>query len=111
MQAEAEARTGPLEEGSALRAALNALSQDVEELQADIERLCHEAAVIQCGNPRVLQVGASCLGWHQSLPSARRRSSDRSSIRGHLDRFASTEELSAHAGWMCAPLGWTAYHG
>ena len=59
MQAEAEARTGPLQEGSQLRAALDALSKDVEELQEDIERLRHEAAVIQCGNPRVLQVGAS----------------------------------------------------
>ena len=41
-----------------LKEALNAMSSDVEELQADIERLHHEAAVIQCGNPRVEQVSA-----------------------------------------------------
>ena len=37
-------------------AALNELSDDLDELRADMERLHHEAAAIQCANPRVLQV-------------------------------------------------------
>ena len=56
IKAEAEERTGRLEEAPDLRAALDALSDNLQELQADIERLRDEAAVIQCGNPRVMQV-------------------------------------------------------
>ena len=61
IKAEAEARTGRLEEAHDLRAALDALSDNLEELQADIERLRDEAAVIQCGNPRVMQVSPPLL--------------------------------------------------
>ncbi len=65
MKAEAEERTGRLEEAPDLRAALDALSDNLQELQADIERLRDEAAVIQCGNPRVMQVRA-----HLSTPAS-----------------------------------------
>lgn len=39
-----------------LKASLNALPDDIEALQADIKRLQHEAGLVQCANPRVLQV-------------------------------------------------------
>ena len=48
--------TGKLKDEPKLKNSLNALPDDIEALRADIERLQHEAGLVQCANPRVLQV-------------------------------------------------------